>query len=192
MSKIWCTILIISIAFSFFVGTQDGILGIITEASYKAIENILVIAGMTCFWSGIFNILKHTKIINFISRVLKPFIIKLFPDKLTEQELENISLNMASNLIGVGNAATVYAVKTIEEMQKSNENKKYINNNMSLFVLINTASIQLIPTNMLSLRLLYGSTNSNLIILPNLVVSTLSLFVGIVSLKIVNMVRRKC
>lgn len=192
MSKIWCAILIISISFSFFTGTSNGVLGIITEASYKSIENILVIAGMTCFWAGIFNILRHTKVIKIVSGILKPIILKLFKGDLTEDELENISLNMASNLIGVGNAATVYAVKSIEEMQKRNENPKCVTENMSLFVLINTASIQLIPTNMLSLRLMYGSTNANFIISPNLVISTLSLIVGIIILKIINKVKRKC
>ena len=192
MSKIWGAILIISIGFSFFTGTQEGILGIITQASYKSIENILVITGMTCFWAGIFNILKETKVISVISKVLKPLIIKIFPEKLTNTELDNISLNMASNLIGVGNAATVYAVKTIEEMQKNNINKKQITANMELFVLINTASIQLIPTNMLSLRLLYGSNNPNLIIFPNLIISILSLVGGIIALKFINLVKIKC
>lgn len=192
MSKIWCAILLLAISFSFFTGTQEGILGIITQASYNSMENILVIAGMTCFWAGIFNILRHTKIIKIVSRLLKPIILKLFKGDLTGKELENISLNMASNLIGVGNAATVYAVKSIEEMQKRNENPKCITENMSLFVLINTASIQLIPTNMLSLRLMYGSTNANVIILPNLVISILSLVIGVITLKIINKVKRKC
>lgn len=192
MSKIWCAILLLAISFSFFTGTQEGLLGIITQASYNSMENILVIAGMTCFWAGIFNILRYTKIIKIVSSLLKPIILKLFKGDLTEKELENISLNMASNLIGVGNAATVYAVKSIEEMQKRNENPKSITENMSLFVLINTASIQLIPTNMLSLRLMYGSTNANTIILPNLVISILSLVIGIIALKIINKVKRKC
>ena len=192
MSKIWCAILIISIGVSFFTGTQDGFLSIITQASYKSIENILVIAGMTCFWAGIFNILKETKIIFVISKVLSPLIIKIFPEKLTDKELENVSLNMSANLIGIGNAATLYAVKTMEEMQKNNGCKNNITRNMELFILINTASIQLIPTNMLSLRLLYRSTNANVIILPNLVISILSLLGGVITLKLINLVRKKC
>ncbi len=179
MSKIWSVIIILSIALSFYFGNANEVIGIVTKSSMNAVENILVIAGMTCFWSGMFNIFSKTKFINVVSGFLKPVINKLFSNSLNDSELENVSLNITSNLIGVGNASTVYAVKAMEEMQKSNLNKKKASKKMSLFVLINTASVQLIPTSIVSYRMIYNSNNPNFIVLPNLVISFISLLAGI-------------
>ena len=179
MSKIWSGIIILSITISFFTQSTQEVVEIITNSSIKSVENILVIAGTTCFWAGMFNIFSKTKFIKNISQILKPIINKAFRSSLNDAELETVSLNITSNLIGVGNAATVYAVKAMEEMQKSNSNKKKASKKMSLFVLINTASIQLIPTSIVSYRMIYNSKNPNLVVLPNLVISFVSLIAGV-------------
>lgn len=188
MSKIWSVIIILSITLSFFTKSTGDVVEIVAKSSAKAVENILVIAGMTCFWSGMFNIFSKTRCIKVVSNFLKPIINRIFNDSLNSAELENVSLNMASNLIGVGNASTIYAVKAMEEMQKNNLDKKQPSKNMSLFVLINTASIQLIPTSIISYRIIYNSNLPNLIVFPNLVISFISLVAGIITY---NLVRRQ-
>lgn len=190
MSKVWSSIIILSIAFSFFIGTTDGVVGIITKSSMSSVETILTIAGMTCFWSGMFNIFSKTKCIKVAAKVLNPVINKIFGSSLTDSELENVSLNITSNLVGVGNAATVYAVKAMEEMQRNNLNKKEASSNMSLFAIINTASVQLIPTSVVSYRILYNSNMPNMIIFPNLVISFISLVSGILAYKIIEGIRK--
>ncbi|MBR5228195.1 MAG: hypothetical protein IKV94_06140 [Clostridia bacterium] len=192
MSKIWSAMIMLSIGVSFFIGDNGKVLPIITNSCASSIESILVITGTMCFWSGVFNILQHTKIINIISSFLKPIISLLFGNNLTNQELDKIALNMTSNLIGIGNAATVYGIKAIEEMQRNNKNKDSANENIALFVLINTASIQLIPTNIISLRMAYGSQDPNWVILPNLIASLVSLIIGIIVVKIIYRMKRKC
>lgn len=190
MSKVWSSIIILSIAFSFFIGTTDGIVGIITKSSMSSVETILTIAGMTCFWSGMFNIFSKTKCIKVVAKVLNPVINKIFGSSLTDSELENVSLNVTSNLVGVGNAATVYAVKAMEEMQENNLTKKEASSNMSLFAIINTASVQLIPTSVVSYRILYNSNMPNMVIFPNLVISFISLVSGILVYKIIEGTRK--
>ena len=192
MSKIWSSIIILSIAFSFIIGTTDGVVGIITRSSMSSIETILTIAGMTCFWSGMFNIFSKTRCIKVVSKLLNPVISKIFGNTLSEKELENVSLNITSNVIGVGNAATVYGVKAMEEMQKNNENKKEPSYKMSLFAVINTASVQLIPTSIISYRILYNSNNPNMIIIPNVIISFVSLLAGVVTYKLIERRKRKC
>lgn len=81
---------------------------------------------------------------------------------------------------------TVYAVKAMEEMQKNNLNKKKASKKMSLFVLINTASVQLIPTSIVSYRMIYNSNNPNFIVLPNLVISFISLLAGILTYSLIE------
>lgn len=192
MSKIWSIIVILSIAISFFVGTTDGVLGIITKSSINSIETLMTITGMTCFWSGMFNIFSKTKCIKVVSKLLNPIIGKIFRGTLSQKELEYVSLNITSNVIGVGNAATVYGVKAMEEMQKNNSNNGKPTHNMSLFAVINTASVQLIPTNIISYRILYNSVNPNMVIIPNIVISFASLAVGIGVYKLIEGDKKKC
>lgn len=192
MSKIWSSIIILSIAISFFIGNTDGVIGIITKSSMNSIETLLTIAGMTCFWSGMFNIFSKTKCIKVVSKLLNPVINKIFRNSLNSKELENVSLNITSNVIGVGNAATVYAVKAMEEMQKNNLNKKEPSYNMSLFAVINTASVQLIPTSIISYRILYNSNVPNMIIIPNLIISFVSLTAGIITYNLIESRNKKC
>ena len=97
---------------------------------------------------------------------------------------EYISLNIISNLMGVGNAATVNSLKGIEELQKDNRDKKKLNRSMATFIVLNTASMQIIPTSMISLRTLYNSQNPSEIILPVICVSVISLIVALISLRI--------
>lgn len=192
MSKIWSSIIILSIAISFFAESTDGVIGIITKSSMSSIETLLTIAGMTCFWSGMFNIFSKTKCVKIVSKILNPVINKIFGNTLSAKELENVSLNITSNVIGVGNAATVYGVKAMEEMQKNNKDKNIATRNMSLFAVINTASVQLIPTTIISYRILYNSVNPNMVIIPNIVISFASLAVGIGVYKLVEGDKKKC
>ena len=86
--------------------------------------------------------------------------------------------------MGVGNAATVNSLKGIEELQKNNRDKKKLNRSMATFIVLNTASMQIIPTSMISLRTLYNSQNPSQIILPVICVSVISLIVALISLRI--------
>lgn len=188
MSYIWSGMIIISIIYCISFGNFQNVLEIITKASSSSIENILTLAGMLCFWSGIFNILKNTSTIDKLSNLFKPILRRLFKkDEVTNEILEDVSLNIASNAIGVGNAATAFGVSAISKMQKIN-NKEKPNDSMTTFILLNTASIQIIPTNIISLRILYGSLNPTNIIIPVWIVTILALFFGIVAIKILNKV----
>ena len=111
------------------------------------------------------NIVKNTNLINKINFLVKPLVRFLFKDIDENSECyQNISMNMTSNLLGLGNAATPCGLKAIEEMQKENNNKNQLTNNQILFILINTASIQLIPTTIISIRTSLGSKNPSIII----------------------------
>ena len=191
MSKIWSFIIIISIVFALFTGNADKVLQNITSASYNSIENIMTLAGTLCFWTGVFNIVKHTGIINKISRTINIVINKLLKkDEINDEIIEDVSLNITSNALGVGNAATAYGISAINKMQELNKNKEKPNDSMAMFILLNTASIQLIPTTIISLRIMYSSKNPGSIILPVWLVSISALFVGIMSIKILNKVMK--
>ena len=189
MSIIWSLMIILAIVFTFFTGNADGLIEHITKASTNSIENIMTLTGMLCFWSGIFNILKHTPLIEKISEIVKPVVGKILKkDEIDNEIMKDVALNITSNAIGVGNAATVFGISATKKMQEKNKNKQKANDSMTTFILLNTASIQLIPTTIISLRAIYGSDNPGNIILPVWIVTVSSLVFGIVSIKILNKV----
>ena len=189
MRVVWSTILIICIVFSFAISSPNIVLESITNSSKSSIENIFTIASMLLFWSGIFNILSNTKVLSKVaSKIYNIFSFLFKKEEVSQKAKEYISLNIASNLLGIGNASTINSLNGIEELQKNNKNHQKINKSMAVFIALNRASMQIIPTSMISLRVLYNSKRPEIIILPVILVSILSL---IVSLIFVNILWRR-
>ena len=189
MSIIWSFMIILSIAFTFFNINADKLIEYVTIASANSIENIITLAGMLCFWTGIFNILKHTSVIERLARIVKPITKRLFKeDEVDDEIMQDVALNITSNAIGVGNAATVFGINATKKMQQKNKSKEKPNDSMTAFILLNTASIQLIPTTIISLRAMYGSENPGNIIIAVWIVSIAALLAGIIAIKALNKV----
>ena len=189
MSIIWSLMIMLAIIFTFATGNADTLIEHITKASSNSIENVITLAGMLCFWTGIFNILKHTPLIEKLANFVKPITGKLFrKDEIDDAIMQDVALNVTSNAIGVGNAATVFGINATKKMQEKNKNKEKPNDSMTAFILLNTASIQLIPTTIISLRALYGSENPGNIILAVWIVTVAALFAGLIAIKILNKV----
>ena len=189
MSKIWSFMIIVSIAIAFMCRNVAEVPNIIMESSVNATENIVKLIGMTCFWSGMFNILQKTSLIEKLSKLITRCIKGLFKkEEVNDKAMEKISLNMTCDMLGVGNAATVYGLKAVEELNKENNEKDRANDSIIMFVILNAASIQLIPTGMITLRAMYDSQNPVEIVPWVWLVTVVSLIVGIVSCKILNKV----
>ncbi len=166
LNLIWCFFIIISIIYSIFFGNFVNVNNSIFSGIESTTNLIISLFGSMCFWNGIMNIVKNTSMINKIKIIINPLIKKLFNNIDEDSEMyKNISMNMTSNLLGLGNSSTPCGLKAIEEMQKENPNKNKLTNNQILFILINTASIQLIPTTIISIRTSLGSKNPSIIIL---------------------------
>ncbi len=188
MSKVWSYLLIICIVFSIFMGNSNEITNSIITNGKKSVENVLEIISMMCFWSGIFKILENTSIITKISEKMSKYILKIFDkNELSENAKKYISLNIVSNLLGIGNASTINGIKAMKEMSKYSK-KGIASNNMTKFVLINTASIQLFPTSMIALRTLYKSNNPTCIIIPIIIISFIALIGGLIMISFLNQI----
>ena len=187
MSKIWCFMIIASIVVAFLWGDVAVVPNLIMESSITATENMVKLLGMTCFWSGMFNILQQTSLIDKLSKIITRCIRRLFKrEEINDKAMENISLNMTCDMLGVGNAATVYGLKAIEELNKVNDDKTRANDSIIMFVILNAASIQLIPTGMITLRTMYNSQNPVEIVPWVWLVTIVALIVGIIACKVLN------
>lgn len=140
-----------------------------------------------CFWSGIFNILEKTNAIEKISNIFSKFIGVLFYKRnLSDLSKKYMCMNIVTNIIGVGNASTLNGIKAIKSLNDDNKNSDIPSDNMTIFVLLNTASLQLIPSSIIALRALYGSSNPNITVIPTWLVTGCSLIAGIVSIRLLN------
>ena len=166
LNIIWCFFIIISIIYSIITGSFSEVNNGIFSGMESTVTLIISLFGSICFWNGIMNIVKNTSMIDKIKVLINPIIKKLFNDIDENSECyKNISMNFTSNLLGLGNSSTPCGLKAIEEMQKENKSNKYLTNNQILFILMNTASIQLIPTTIISIRTSLGSKSPSIIIL---------------------------
>lgn len=175
LNKIWPIMIVISVIFGLFNGRMAEINDAIFVSFEDTISMIINFLGIMCFWSGMVKILENTKIQKKIERMLKPIVQKFFGGE-SEEAKKLISLNMVSNMLGIGNAATPVGIEAMKKMDKSNS-KKYLSYGMSMFILLNTLSIQIIPTTIISVRASLESKNPGAIILPVWITSIVTFLV---------------
>lgn len=185
LNILWPIFIILSIIYAIFSGNIENINISIYEATENVVQFSLTLIGMTCLWSGIMEIARNTKIIVGISTILRPIMRFLFP-KINEESkaYKNIVMNIIANILGLGNAATPLGLKSMEELQKENKNKKELSYYMMMLIVLNTASLQIIPTTVLAIRNSLGSKNPNIIIFPVWIATICAAIVGITVTKI--------
>ncbi|MGN0537015.1 MAG: nucleoside recognition domain-containing protein [Acutalibacteraceae bacterium] len=181
MNYIWAGMILLSFVCALITGRMDALTQAVIEGAEKAITLIFSMAGMMCLWSGIMNIAEKGGLTHILARLFAPVLSKLMPDYAKDHEvMQAVSANIAANLLGLGNAATPLGIEAMKRMQKNNLLKDTANNSMVVFVVLNTASVQLIPTTIAALRRAAGSQTPFDIIVPMAIVSVLALLGGII------------
>lgn len=185
LNILWPIFIILSFIYAVFSGKIDSLNTGIFNSLAEAVELSITFLGTICLWNGIMEIAKNTSLINKLNNLLKPVINFLFPElKNKEKAKQEISMNMIANILGLGNAATPLGIKAMKTMQKENKNKDVLTNSMMMFIVINTASIQLIPSNVIAIRTSLNSQNPSLIIIPVWIATIIAASVGILVTKI--------
>ena len=132
------------------------------------------------------NIASSTSLVKNIAKVLNPILNFLFPSLKNNKKIKKeISMNMVANILGLGNAATPLGLKAMKSMQDENNKKDTLSDNMMMFIVINTASIQLIPTTVIAIRNSLGSNNPTSIVFPTWIATTIAAISGIFVTKLV-------
>lgn len=167
LNLIWPIFLIISFVYGLCFGDISKTNSAIFESTESAVTLCISLLGTICLWNGIMKIAEKTSIIEKLKKILRPILKFLFPKiKKDEEVYTEISMNMVANIMGLGNAATPMGLKAMKTLQKKNENKKVLSNDMFIFIVLNTASIQIIPTTVIAIRNSLGSKNPTAILFP--------------------------
>lgn len=164
------------------------------EQCGRAVELSLVLCGSICFWNGLMAVAQEAGITAMLSKLLSPFLGRLFGGlKKGSKALEAISLNVTANLMGLGNAATPLGISAMQELQKEQpkELRGTASNSMVLLTVINTASMQIIPTTVLMLRVKYNSNNPTEIIPCVIACSVLAFTAAVITAKVLSWKKEK-
>ena len=184
LNIIWPIFIIISYIYSCFSGNLENINNGIFESCKDAVELTITFFGTITLWSGIMQIAKDSSLSEKLSKLLSPLIHFLFPDiKKNDPSYNEISLNMIANILGLGNAATPLGLKAMQSLQEKNKYKDTLSNSMVMLILLNTASLQLIPTTVIAIRTSLNSLNPTSIILPVWLSTICAAVAGIICVK---------
>lgn len=167
LNIIWPLFLIISFIYAILSGRVAEVNSSIFESTKSAVELCISLLGTICLWNGIMQIASKTNIVKHLNKILNPIMKKLFPDIKKDDKIhKEIAMNIIANIMGLGNAATPLGLKAMKSMQKMNKEKNRLSNSMAMLIVLNTASIQIIPTTVIAIRSSLGSNNPTAMIIP--------------------------
>lgn len=185
LNILWPIFIILSFTYAIFTGHVNEVNNGIFQSVSDAVQLSITFLGTICLWNGIMEIVKRTTLIHKLTKFLNPIMKFLFPElKDNEKANSEISMNIIANILGLGNAATPLGLKAMKTLQKENCKKDTLSNAMAMFIVLNTASLQLIPTNVIAIRTSLNSGNPTQIILPVWGATIVAAIVGIIATKI--------
>ena len=187
INYIWFGIIFIGTIFGITTGKIEEVSKAVVNSTSSTVEFMITFVGMMCLWCGVMKIAEKSGLTDKIAKVLTPIMKLIFKDAVkNDKALGAIVMNITSNMLGLSNAATPFGIKAMEELEKDNKNKGVATNDMALFLVLNTAAIQLIPTSVISIRAACGSANPAIIIGPAIVATGSAAIMGVIYCKILQ------
>jgi spore maturation protein A len=178
---IWIFLILIGVIVASFTGNMDEVSRAVFIASSDSIEILIKLIGPISLWLGLMNIAKKSGLTVLISRLIKPFFHFLFPDIPDKHPAAGaIILNISANILGLGNSATPIGIKAMQELQSLNKDKEKASAAMCTLLALNTSSITLIPTTIISLRVAAGSVNPAVIIISTIFATMVSTITALI------------
>ncbi|MGO0060950.1 nucleoside recognition domain-containing protein [Brevibacillus fluminis] len=172
LNVIWLALIVASIGVAMFNGRIEMISQAMFEGAKSGVTVCFGLLSILAFWMGIMRIAEKAGLLELVARAMSPLVQRLFPDvPKGHPAIGYILSNMSANLLGLGNAATPFGIKAMEELQKLNPDKQRATPAMCTLLAINTASITLIPTTMIAIRFQFGSANAAEIVGTTLIAS---------------------
>lgn len=190
INVIWAIMMMSSVFYMIFSGHSEKIITSITNGASSAVELCISLTGIYCFWCGLMRIAEESKLTDKLARLLSPLLKRLFKGASSEA-IGAISMNMTSNMLGLGNTATPYGLKAMSLLQKESGLDGIPSHNMVLLAVINSASLQIIPTTVISLRSQMGAIEPASIVATTVLSTFVTAFVGILLCKLISRLSRR-
>ncbi|SFB15107.1 nucleoside recognition domain-containing protein [Clostridium frigidicarnis] len=185
INYIWFIMIFCGVIFGIFTGKGEILSKGIVLAAGDTVELVIGIMGLMCMWCGVMKIAEKSGLMDKIASLLRPILKLLFKDASKDPKaLGAIVMNLTANMMGLSNAATPFGIKAMEEMDRLNVDKERASNDMVLFLVLNAACIQFIPSTVISIRAAAGSTNPGMIIVPAIIATGCAAIVGVTVCKI--------
>ena len=183
MAWVWTGMVTLSLVFGLASGELDAVAGAALEGARSAIELSLSMAGILCLWSGVMEIMNACGLSAGLARLFRPVLRRLLPDACRDEEtLAAVSANVSANLLGLGNAATPLGIRAARRMARGCGGTA--SDELCRLVVLNTASIQLLPTTVAGVRAALGSKSAFDILPAVWLASVLSVAAGLAAAKI--------
>jgi spore maturation protein A len=175
VNYIWVLMTIIGIVFAIFNGTIEDVNKAIFVGAKEAVTLCIGLISILVFWLGMMRIAEESGLLERLSKLFRPLVKRLFPEVPTNHPAMGYILsNMIANMFGLGNAATPLGIKAMEELKQLNGGKNSASRSMVTFLAINTASITIIPTTVIAIRMNYKSAAPTEIVVPTVIATILS------------------
>ena len=180
VNKIWAFFIIVGSLTLIFTNHLELLNSTILDSTKTALDMTLKIFPVMALWLGISKIAEESGLLKKISLKLSFLLKHIFPEiPKGHESLSYISSNVVANMFGLGNAATPFGLKAMQSMQELNPKKEVASRSMITFLILNTSGITILPTTILSLRMLYDSVSPTQIVFPCFLISLCSTFIGL-------------
>lgn len=181
---IWISIVGISLVFGAVSGRLPDVGNAVFASCGNCIEFMVTTGGFMIMWSGFMNVAEKSGLSSNISRVMSPFITRVFKGvKKGTEEVRLISANISANMLGLSNAATPLGMAAMKKLGEKSRNGT-ATDDMCMLAVINCASLQLVPSTLIALRSSYGSVSPGDITIPVWITSVITLAFAICITKI--------
>ena len=178
---IWTIFIVFGIIFSIINGKVDGINKTILDSCKVSLEMIIQIFPVMAMWMGLMNIASKSKLLDKFSKLVTPILKVLFPEiPAGNESFSFIASNIVANIFGLGSAATPFGLRAMQSLQKLNKNKDVASRSMITFLVLNTSGLTLIPTTVITLRVMYHSSNPTVIVFACIIATLLSTMGGLI------------
>ena len=180
VNKIWGFFITVGIITCFLTSKIYVLNTEILECTKASLDMVFKIFPVMALWLGIMKIASVSGLLEKFSKFLSPLFRKLFPEIPKDHEsMQYISSNVVANMFGLGNAATPFGLKAMKSLQELNDKKDTASRSMITFLVLNTSGVTIIPTTIISLRMMYGSTNPTSIVFACILSTFLSTMFGL-------------
>jgi spore maturation protein A len=181
INTLWALFIIIGIGYSLFTGNVNSVNNEILNSARTSLTMILNMLPIVTLWVGIMEIAKSSGLLDKIARFFSPVLSFIFPDiPKGHESFGFISSNIIANLFGLGNAATPFGIKAMTSLQTLNKNKDTATRSMITFLILNTTGLSLIPTTIISIRMMHNSADPLEIVGIVIIVTFISTICGLI------------